>query len=236
MTEEIWLGPAMPTILLGFVSDKTTGRKLRLFAVAVCRVLERAVSEDCLIDAVQDCEQFADGFLQKEDLAHTREMLRRSKRDYLALKFGIVDQGFENPHSRGRLPKAANDWISIWNIHESCIAPEPRNAARDVLWRSISTIRTMPIRDVSTSVTGTILRDIFGNPFRPIAIDPRWLTSTVVDLASAIYQEKAFDRMPILADALMDAGCDNEEIIAHCRGEGPHVRGCWAVDLLLGKS
>jgi len=79
------------------------------------------------------------------------------------------------------------------------------------------------------------LHDIFGNPFRPIAIDPRWLTSTVVDLAAVIYQEKAFDRMPNLVDALMDAGCDNDEIIDHCRSGGLHVRGCWLVDLLLGK-
>ncbi len=80
-----------------------------------------------------------------------------------------------------------------------------------------------------------LLRDIFGKPFRPVTPDPRWFTSTVVDLAKAIYEGRAFDRMPILADALMDAGCDSEEIIEHCRGNGPHVRGCWVVDLLLGK-
>jgi hypothetical protein len=79
-----------------------------------------------------------------------------------------------------------------------------------------------------------IARDIFGNPFRPVTLDPRWQTSTVVDLAAAIYQERAFDRMPILADALMDAGCDNDDILNHCRGPGPHVRGCWPLDLLLG--
>lgn len=77
--------------------------------------------------------------------------------------------------------------------------------------------------------------DIFGNPFRPVELDPRWITSTVFDISQAIYQERAFDKMPILADALMDAGCDSEEILNHCRGDGPHVRGCWVVDLLLGK-
>ena len=79
------------------------------------------------------------------------------------------------------------------------------------------------------------LRDIFGNPFRSVEIDPRWRTSNVVDLSQAIYQEQAFERMPILADALMDAGCDSEEMLNHCRGDGPHARGCWVVDLLLGK-
>jgi hypothetical protein len=81
-----------------------------------------------------------------------------------------------------------------------------------------------------------LLRDVFGNPFRSVAIDPEWLSSTVLTLASGIYEEKAFDRMPILADALQDADCDNEEILNHCRSEGPHVRGCWVVDLLLRRS
>jgi hypothetical protein len=85
------------------------------------------------------------------------------------------------------------------------------------------------------SIQADILRDIIGNPFRSISLDPRWLTSTVVEIAQAIYRERAFDKMPILADALMDAGCDSEDILNHCRSDRPHVRGCWVVDLLLGK-
>ena len=80
-----------------------------------------------------------------------------------------------------------------------------------------------------------VIRDIFGNPFRPVTADPAWLTSDVVALATSIYAEKAFDRLPILADALQDAGCDNADVLDHCRSDGPHVRGCWVVDLLLGK-
>lgn len=79
------------------------------------------------------------------------------------------------------------------------------------------------------------IRDIFGNPFRPVTLSPRWLSETVVALATGIYQERAFDRMPILADALEEVGCDHADILSHCRGEGPHVRGCWVVDLILGK-
>jgi hypothetical protein len=83
-----------------------------------------------------------------------------------------------------------------------------------------------------------ILRDFFGNPFHPVAVEPSWLTwndGTVPRLAQAIYDERAFDRMPDLADALEAAGRTNADILGHCRGRGPHVRGCWVVDLLLGK-
>ncbi|VTR96030.1 Uncharacterized protein OS=Sorangium cellulosum (strain So ce56) GN=sce5710 PE=4 SV=1 [Gemmata massiliana] len=78
-------------------------------------------------------------------------------------------------------------------------------------------------------------RDIFGNPFRPVAFSPSWRTSTAVALASQMYESRDFGALPILADALQDAGCDSAEVLDHCRGPGPHVRGCWVVDLVLGK-
>jgi hypothetical protein len=80
-----------------------------------------------------------------------------------------------------------------------------------------------------------LLRCIFGNPFRPVAFDPKWRSETVVALAAAIYEERAFDRLPILADALEEAGCDHADVLSHCRGDGPHARGCWVVDGVLGK-
>jgi hypothetical protein len=80
-----------------------------------------------------------------------------------------------------------------------------------------------------------ILRDIVGNPFRPVQFDTPWRTANVVDLARTIYEEKTFERLPILADSLMDAGCADEQVLEHCRSDGPHVRGCWVVDLILSK-
>ncbi len=80
-----------------------------------------------------------------------------------------------------------------------------------------------------------LLLDIFGNPFRPIAINTAWLTPTVKELAQAIYDDRAFERLPILADALEEAGCTSQDILNHCRQAGVHVRGCWVVDLLLKK-
>src|SRR5437660_2669664 len=77
---------------------------------------------------------------------------------------------------------------------------------------------------------------IFGNPFRPVSFAPEWRTSTAVALASQMYESREFALMPILADALQDTGCENADILHHCRDEkAAHVRGCWVVDLVLGK-
>jgi hypothetical protein len=78
-------------------------------------------------------------------------------------------------------------------------------------------------------------REVFGNPFRPLAWNPHWFTSTVRDLATHIYARHEFTSMPILADALQDAGCDDEQILAHCRASRPHARGCWVLDAILSK-
>jgi hypothetical protein len=90
-----------------------------------------------------------------------------------------------------------------------------------------------------------MLRDLFGNPFRPASLDPDWLTwkdGTIPKMAQTIYEARELpsghldrDRLAILGDALEDAGCSDPEILGHCQGPGPHVRGCWVVDLLLGK-
>ena len=82
-----------------------------------------------------------------------------------------------------------------------------------------------------------ILRDIFGNPFRPVSFSPDWRTDTALILARQMYESRDFSLMPILADALQDAGCEQEEILSHCRDANQvHVRGCWVVDLVLGKA
>jgi hypothetical protein len=96
-------------------------------------------------------------------------------------------------------------------------------------WEALG--RTLAEKQVQCS----LIRDISGNPFRPASADPSWLTPTVVSLARQMYESRDFSPMPILADALQDAGCDNPDILDHCRSEAPHVRGCWVVDLLLGK-
>ena len=120
-----------------------------------------------------------------------------------------------------RLTFAANAGLPDHNIDNTMTVTEVRFAfAQDPDFRTLGP---------------PLIRCIFGNPFRPVAVDPRWRSADAVALARGIYDDRAFDRLPLLADVLMDAGCDNTDILDHCRGEGPHVRGCWVVDLVLGK-
>ncbi len=79
------------------------------------------------------------------------------------------------------------------------------------------------------------LRDALGNPFAPVVWSAGWRSETVTALATGIHFDNAFDRLPILADALEEAGCDHPEVLAHCRGPGPHARGCWVVDAARGR-
>ena len=87
---------------------------------------------------------------------------------------------------------------------------------------------------VSAAEQADLLRELFGNPFRPVVFDPAWRTDTAVILAKQMYDAREFFAMPILADALQDAGCENEHVLNHCREPGAHVRGCWVCDLVLG--
>ncbi len=80
-----------------------------------------------------------------------------------------------------------------------------------------------------------LARDIFGNPFRPIAFDPAWRTGDTAGIAARMYDSRDFAAMPVLADALEEAGCTNSDVLLHCREPSIHVRGCWVVDSVLGK-
>src|SRR5262249_51447929 len=80
-----------------------------------------------------------------------------------------------------------------------------------------------------------LLGEIFHGPRRPVYVRCHWRTGTVLDLASAIYNARQFEEFPILADALLDAGCDNEDVLQHCHQRADHVCGCWVLDMILGR-
>jgi hypothetical protein len=105
-------------------------------------------------------------------------------------------------------------------------------AARSGVEAADDAIRNVPGEAIPVA---NVIRDVFGNPFGPATVLAEWRTETVVALAAGIYAERAFDRMPILADALEDVGCDAGQVLSHCRSPGPHVLGCWVVDSVLNK-
>lgn len=96
--------------------------------------------------------------------------------------------------------------------------------------------REREVEDTERAAQAGLFRCLFGNPFRPVTLDPAWRTPAVLALAGTIYEERRFDDLPVLADALEEAGCTTADVLGHCRGPGPHARGCWPVDLVLGKS
>ena len=99
--------------------------------------------------------------------------------------------------------------------------------------RSRRVSENIPVRVATRRELSDLLRCVFGNPFRPVTFDPSWRSDTALSLARIMYESRDFSPMPILADALQDAGCEDADILTHCRGEGVHVRGCWVVDLVL---
>jgi hypothetical protein len=118
-------------------------------------------------------------------------------------------------------------------------AAEAERIAQRLMGRPVDGVPLAAVWHGRLAAQCGLLRDIFGNPFRPLTAPPGglpWNAGVVPKLAQAIYDERAFDRLPILADALEEAGCDDRDILAHCRGGSEHVHGCWVVDLSLGKS
>jgi hypothetical protein len=214
MTEQEWLECTDPQKMLGFLRGKASDRKLRLFAVACCYRLWPLLPDSINRTAVEMAEVFADDGITPEELMKFHDDAYHLYAQY---------DGIEWHASRAAASSA------YYFLEESLRAGSAyfatNNSLRDVL---------LAMPDQVALFRG-LLRDIFSNPFRLVTLDPSWLTSTVVALAEGIYDERAFDRLAILADALEEAGCDNADILAHCRGPGPHVRGCWVLDLILGK-
>jgi hypothetical protein len=221
MTEVEWNACTGPQPMLEFLRGKVSDRKLRLFAVACCRRITSMLTTES-IHALDIAEQFADGLVDITE--------RKVARAAVIVADTTRHTAFSSPVLRHYLGPAKNSagrtlarkvWEGTWL------------AARGSL--HVAACGNTSRREPEQATQVGYLRCIFGNPFRPVAIQPSWQTGTVVSLTPAIYDDRAFDRLPILADALEDAGCHNADILNHCRQPGVHVRGCWVVDLLLGK-
>jgi hypothetical protein len=220
MDEEQWLACDDPKQMLECLSGRASDRKLRLFACACCRRIWPLLTDGRSRRVVEVAEQYADG--QATDQV-------------------VLGQAAEDDHVIDTVEK----------------------------------LRPEVALHLGLAVQAALLRDIFGNPYRPVPVSPPWLTwqgGTVSRLAQAAYEERGrrcnncgghglvyqkglprvcgmcnrtgriedgsldSNRLAVLSDALEEAGCDSEGILRHLRSPGPHVRGCWVLDLVLGKS
>ena len=218
MTANDWRLCVIPQPMLLEFPGTPSERKLRLFGCAVCHRIWELMDDARCRKAVEASEQYADGFLAERALDNI------SADAEFAWDQAIREPGGDD-RVDARLARAASYSSSPWLSLD--VLMEGVNAAAEVAPGGAVNER---------HAQANLLRDIFGNPFRSVDFNPAWRTSDVLLLAQGIYDDRAFDRMPILADALQDAGCDNDDILNHCRDTNQvHVRGCWVVDLVLGK-
>jgi hypothetical protein len=227
MTEAEWLEATDPNMvsfsefLSEFLRDKGSGRKARLFAVACCNRAFELIPDYCK-GVVEMAELVAD------DRANAEELYEESGQisEYQGLGFG-----------RGLDAKECASWAAVMvssKDHVHATAWNAREAIAIHRTEQNSGYIVEQWREAKSQIA--LLRDIFGNPFRPFLFDSSWLTSTVTALAQQMYDSRDFSAMPILADALQDAGCDSADILNHCRQPGEHTRGCWVVDQVTGRS
>lgn len=221
VTEAEWQASADPLMMLARKLIEADERKLRLFAVACCRSVEHLLIDPRSKNAVAVAEEYADGLATENELEAAGE---QADAVWNAAALDSAD-GFDDATTDAAEAAAYAAFTETTYL-----------AALHAADASASAVQYGGRRQDKESHQAALLRDIFGNPFRPAALDPTWRTSTVIALAAGIYADRAFDRLPILADALEDAGCSAAEVLAHCRTDGPHVRGCHVVDLVLGRA
>jgi hypothetical protein len=199
----------------GYPRTKVGRRKLRLFACGCCRQIWSDLPDPRTTHAIETAELFADGKVVQKELNIAGKAIQKLARYY---------------------PGKDDLQLSTANgLARAATLPKPYDAALGVTMYPLPLAGYFGTPSEESDLICNILRDIFGNPFHRITLDPSWLISTALALAKGIYEERAFDRMPILADALEDGGCSDPQILNHCRGPGPHVRGCFVIDLILGK-
>jgi hypothetical protein len=214
MTEAEWLSAPYDEDVLQFLrlGRKTTPRKIRLFCCGLVRREIEWLRHPWGQELLSLAERFADGRAPKVEMGRVhRYVLRRIM--------------------QGALPETTEEERRINNATKMALG-----AACPDVWSAASTFVMVP---ECRAGEDEFLRDVVGNPFQPMAVNAAWLAWNdrgIQKIAQHIYNDHAFDSLPVLADALEEAGCTDAAILAHCREPGPHVRGCWVVDALLGKS
>ena len=246
MDETRWLTAAYPQPLLTYLRrpgrvarTKAGRRKLRLFACACCRRLWPALRPGQQA-VIEQAERAADGVTDLSSVHRAWEAAHplnfgSGARTFLSVVLSLFG-GRPIQTEPTAVPQSAQ--IELVRTILGHLSRSETWATASV-WRPVGGRELTPIRGTEPKVErkfqADLVRCLFGNPFRPATIVSAWRTASAVGLARGIHVEFAFDRLPILADALEDAGCDVAAALNHCRHERVHTRGCWVVDALLGR-
>jgi hypothetical protein len=252
MNEADWLACKGPQPMLHHIRRKADTRKLRLFAVACCRRIGRVIDDQSHQLILELAERIADGLPEAIDLPGDEARVGEDRAcwearsayrwaSHQAATFTLVGGDPEIcPESPSGVyyrtiskleivPSAAShrEAARLAALNGSTAAAQ---AVARYAHRGANLIRIMRAFHAEREAQADLLRDIMGNPFRRVTIEPSLLTPRVLTLARTAYVERAFDQMPILGDELEEAGCQDIAILTHCREPIEHVRGCWVVD------
>lgn len=243
MTETEWFASTEPGRMLDFLQVKASDRKLRLFASACCRRVWHQLDGDVLRPAVEVIERYAEGLATTDELNVVRRAAHAQGK-----KFEKLCAWRRN--ARGTSPEA--DFYQT----ESELAVLVENASKvddyigglliystlcklraDVEIQSGQSQHDYEEWDRLCAADRAKLADLLRCMYSPFAslLNSHWLTTAVLSMARGIHADRAFEKLPALADALVEAGCNDKRILDHCRSEGPHIRGCWVVDSVIGR-
>jgi hypothetical protein len=240
MDEAEWLACDEPRELLAALRGKASDRKLRLFACACCRRVWHLMQGPSR-HKVAAAERQADGLPAPEES------------DPVGDTAGPAEAAQTN-EAADSIASDVSTWagrrlLAFVRTEEDAVEVADRVAdgARAAVWNAIDPDADPDRKEREAADIAEcrwqahLLRDLLGNPFRPTVLEPSWLTPIVAALARAAYDERSTagtldpSHLAVLADALEDTGCTDAELLGHLRGPGPHVLGCWTLDLLLAK-
>jgi hypothetical protein len=224
VNEEGWFASTKPEPMLAFLQGRASVSKLRLFACACCRRVWPLLTDARSRAAVEVAERYADGLADARELAAVRTAAVAATHRAAPAALAAYWATSQNPA------------VTVGNVCAAAAEAEARAAVGSSGSSGVVQAAAWEAAGAAGALAQVaLLRDLFDNPFRPVSADPAWRSGIPGRIAHAIHAEARFEDLPILADALEEAGCTESRVLSHCRGLGPHARGCWVVDLLLGK-
>jgi hypothetical protein len=241
MTEAEWLECKDPKKMLEFLGGKVGDRKDRLLSLAFCRRYRSLLTDHRSQMAFEVVERLADGLANHNEVVAAIDATLHALQDTeaAARRTYVEDDGkqvvfFPSFVGMFQFSRGSSEWDQHYNAHLGSAI------LRFFPPQNVQVERPAATEHIAQAI---LVLDIFGNPFRPVLIDPKCLTPTVTSLAAAAYEERSLPsgeldptRLAVLADALEEAGCQDQSVLDHLRSPGPHVRGCWPLDLILGRA